>query len=112
MAASASGRGYWLVDSAGAVFTFGDAEFFGSPTAAFAADPVVAMAPTATGRGYRQVTAAGVVIPFGDAAGAGPSVAPASRGAVVGAAARPAASRSTPRASPGQRCSKAPPGPT
>jgi hypothetical protein len=46
MAATPSGRGYWLVASDGGIFTFGDAAFDGSTGAIALTRPVVGMAST------------------------------------------------------------------
>ena len=51
MAATATGRGYWLVASDGGVFAFGDAAFAGSTGGMRLNRPVVGMAATASGRG-------------------------------------------------------------
>jgi hypothetical protein len=67
MAATASGRGYWLVASDGGVFSFGDARYFGSTGAMRLARPIVGMAATASGRGYWLVASDGGVFSFGDA---------------------------------------------
>jgi hypothetical protein len=48
MAATASGRGYWMVASDGGVFAFGDARFYGS-AAGLTTAPVVAMDATVAG---------------------------------------------------------------
>ena len=65
IAATRSGRGYWLVASDGAVFAFGDARAFGSaptrrqqPSSA----PIVGIAPTADERGYWLVGRDGSVV--------------------------------------------------
>jgi hypothetical protein len=52
MAASRSGRGYWLVGSDGGVFSFGDAGFFGSLGGVRLSRPIVGMAASRSGRGY------------------------------------------------------------
>jgi hypothetical protein len=74
MAATPSGRGYWLLASDGGVFAFGDAPFAGA--AAGAATPAqpraVGMAATPTGRGYRIARSDGSVAAFGDDALLGP----------------------------------------
>ncbi|HET9050164.1 MAG TPA: hypothetical protein VFO60_00580, partial [Candidatus Dormibacteraeota bacterium] len=67
MAATRSGRGYWLVASDGGIFPFGDAVGHGSTGASALVSPVVGMAATADGGGYWLTTAAGDVFPFGDA---------------------------------------------
>ncbi len=45
MAATPDGRGYWLVASDGGIFTFGDAEFYGSAGSVHVNAPIVGMAP-------------------------------------------------------------------
>ncbi len=67
MAATASGRGYWLVASDGGVFSFGDAQFRGSTGALRLNRPIVGMAATASGRGYWLVASDGGIFSFGDA---------------------------------------------
>jgi ribosomal protein L24E len=67
MAASPSGRGYWLVATDGGVFSFGDARFFGSTGAVRLNRPIVGMAASPTGHGYWFVAADGGVFSFGDA---------------------------------------------
>ncbi len=65
----ASGAGYWLLDSEGAVHALGDAESYGDLTDADdgpAARPV-ALQSTVSGEGYWILDADGVVHPFGDA---------------------------------------------
>ena len=66
MAASPSGRGYWLVASDGGVFAFGDAPFHGSTGGLALRAPVVGMAGTPVA-GYWLVAADGGVFAFGDA---------------------------------------------
>ncbi len=68
MAASPSGRGYWLAAADGGVFTYGDAAFHGSAGGLRLAAPVVGIAATPTGRGYRLAAADGGVFTYGDAA--------------------------------------------
>jgi len=67
MAASPSGRGYWLVAADGGVFAFGDAGFFGSTGGVRLSEPIVGMAASPSGRGYWLVAADGGVFAFGDA---------------------------------------------
>jgi uncharacterized membrane protein YgdD (TMEM256/DUF423 family) len=68
MAATPKGDGYWLVNSAGGVRTFGAAVFHGSLVGHVLAQPVVGMAATPTGKGYWLVAADGGIFTFGDAA--------------------------------------------
>lgn len=65
--ATNTGNGYWLVGSDGGVFTYGDAQFFGSMGGKPLNKPVVAIAATASGNGYWLVAADGGVFAFGDA---------------------------------------------
>jgi hypothetical protein len=67
IAATRSGRGYWVVASDGGVFSYGDARFYGSTGALRLHLPVVDMARTATGRGYWLVALDGGVFAYGDA---------------------------------------------
>jgi hypothetical protein len=67
IAATPSGRGYWLVASDGGVFSFGDARFYGSLGNAALTGPIVGVAPTRSGHGYWLVAADGGVFSFGDA---------------------------------------------
>ena len=52
MAATPDGKGYWIVDSDGGVFAFGDAAFQGSKGSQPLNAPVVGVASTAAGKGY------------------------------------------------------------
>ena len=65
----ATGRGYWLVTTAGAVYAFGDAAYLGSP--APRSSPVTSAVRTPDGKGYWILFADGEVVPFGDAVGHG-----------------------------------------
>jgi hypothetical protein len=67
MAATPSGRGYWLAASDGGIFTFGDAAFFGSTGGTRLNKPIVGMASAPSGRGYWLVASDGGVFTFGDA---------------------------------------------
>jgi hypothetical protein len=71
IATTRSGKGYWLVAADGGVFTFGDAEFFGSVPGMKApislSQPVVGMSATPDEKGYWLVAADGGVFTFGDA---------------------------------------------
>jgi hypothetical protein len=91
MAATPSGRGYWLVASDGGVFAFGDAPFAGSTGGVRLAAPILGIAATPTGAGYWTAAADGGVFSFGDAPFAGsmagvPLAAPV---ATIAAASRP-----------------------
>jgi hypothetical protein len=60
-------KGYRLVASDGGVFTFGDAQFFGSASGTRLNGPIVGMAPTPSGQGYWLVASDGGIFAFGDA---------------------------------------------
>jgi hypothetical protein len=62
-AATATGNGYWSVQSDGTVASFGDAKAAGNASAT----DIVGIAPTKSGRGYWLATADGNVLRFGDA---------------------------------------------
>ena len=68
MAATPTGRGYWLAGADGGVFAFGDAPFCGSMGGKPLDRPIVGMAATPTGRGYWLVATDGGIFAFGDAA--------------------------------------------
>ncbi len=59
--------GYWLVASDGGVFSFGDANFYGSMGGKPLNKPIVGMASTPDGKGYWLVASDGGVFSFGDA---------------------------------------------
>jgi hypothetical protein len=66
MAATPTGRGYWLVGADGGVFAFGDASYLGSlPGNGLAVSDIVGIATTPNGNGYWLVGANGAVYPFG-----------------------------------------------
>jgi hypothetical protein len=67
MAATPSGKGYWLVGADGGIFNFGDAGFLGSAGSLRLNRPVASIAGTLTGKGYWLVAADGGVFNFGDA---------------------------------------------
>ncbi|HUI48076.1 MAG TPA: L,D-transpeptidase family protein [Acidimicrobiia bacterium] len=66
MATTANGKGYWLVASDGAVYSF-NAPFYGALAGWPLAQPVTGITATPTGHGYWIVTGDGSVFPFGDA---------------------------------------------
>jgi len=68
IAATPSGKGYWLLGSDGGIFGFGDAAFHGSTGGAKLNRPVVAMAATPSGKGYWLLASDGGIFSFGDAA--------------------------------------------
>ncbi len=67
MASTTDGRGYWNVASDGGIFSFGDAQFYGSTGNLRLNRPVVGMAATPSGRGYWLVASDGGIFSFGDA---------------------------------------------
>ena len=67
MAATPDGEGYWLVASDGGVFTFGNAQFYGSEGGVPLNAPIVGMAATPDGEGYWLVASDGGVFTFGNA---------------------------------------------
>ena len=67
VAATPTGKGYWLVGSDGAVYPFGDASALGSLGGSHLNSPIQAMAATADGQGYWLVAADGGVFSFGGA---------------------------------------------
>ena len=70
IAATPTGKGYWLVGADGGVFAFGDAGYFGNVATLLGApapSPIVGMAATPDGGGYWVVRNDGAVSRFGDA---------------------------------------------
>jgi SCP-like extracellular protein. len=65
--ANPGGGGYWLVTSAGDIYSFGKAAFHGSTGAIVLNKPIVGMASTPHGNGYWLVAADGGVFAFGSA---------------------------------------------
>ena len=68
IAATPSGKGYWLVGSDGTVDNFGDAAALGSPSGAPLNQPIVGIAATPSGHGYWLVASDGGIFNYGDAA--------------------------------------------
>jgi hypothetical protein len=66
-AATRDDRGYWLAASDGGVFSFGDAQFYGSLGALKLNKPVVGIAATPDQKGYWMVASDGGIFSFGDA---------------------------------------------
>ncbi len=89
MAASPSGKGYWLVASDGGIFSFGDASFYGSTGAMHLNQPIVGMAASPSGKGYWLVAADGGIFSFGDASFYGSTGAMHLNQPIVGMAASP-----------------------
>ena len=67
MAATPDGKGYWLVATDGGIFSFGDAQFYGSTGNLKLNKPIVGITGTPDGRGYWMVASDGGVFSFGDA---------------------------------------------
>jgi hypothetical protein len=63
-----SNSSYWLVASDGGIFSYGNAQFFGSMGGKPLNAPIVGMTPTATRSGYWLVASDGGIFGFGDAA--------------------------------------------
>ncbi len=59
-------RGYWLVGSDGGIFSFGNAQFYGSMGGTTLQRPVVGITPTHTKHGYWLVASDGGIFSFGD----------------------------------------------
>jgi hypothetical protein len=59
-------RGYWLVGSDGGIFTFGQANFYGSMGGIPLQRPVVGITPTHDKQGYWLVASDGGIFSFGD----------------------------------------------
>jgi hypothetical protein len=66
MAADASGLGYWLVASDGGIFTYGDANFWGSAGNIVLNKPIVGMMSTFDGNGYWETASDGGIFSYGD----------------------------------------------
>jgi hypothetical protein len=66
--AAPANSSYWLVASDGGIFTFGNANFYGSTGGTRLNQPIVAMAPTASKGGYWLVASDGGIFSYGDAA--------------------------------------------
>lgn len=66
------GKGGWIYSADGAVYTFGDAKYFGGLTNKQLAAPVCGLVATPTGNGYWMVGEDGGIFAFGDAVGIKP----------------------------------------
>jgi hypothetical protein len=64
MAATPSGRGYWFVASDGGIFSFGDAQFYGSMGGRSLNRPIVGMAAAPSAQGYWLVAQDGGIFTF------------------------------------------------
>ena len=67
MATTPSDGGYWMVATDGGIFSYGDAQFYGSTGNIRLNKPIVGMASTADGKGYWMVASDGGIFSFGDA---------------------------------------------
>ncbi len=67
MAATPSGKGYWLVASDGGIFCFGDAKFRGSTGGRHLDKPIVGMSATPSGTATGSCASDGGIFCFGDA---------------------------------------------
>jgi hypothetical protein len=63
----AGGGGYWMVASDGGIFSFCDANFYGSTGSIRLNQPIVGMASTPSGNGYWLVASDGGIFSFGGA---------------------------------------------
>ena len=88
-AKAAAAKGYWMVASDGGVFSFGNAQFFGSTGDIKLNQPIVGMAPSPTGNGYWFVATDGGIFSFGDAKFFGSTGALKLNKPIVGMAATP-----------------------
>ena len=89
MAATPSGRGYWLFAGDGGVFTFGDAHFYGSTGALHLNSPIIEMIPGPDGKGYWLMATDGGVFTFGSARFHGSTGAKHLNAPIIGMAATP-----------------------
>ncbi|HKY77480.1 MAG TPA: hypothetical protein VJS45_15135 [Acidimicrobiia bacterium] len=62
-----TGEGYWVATSDGGVFTYGNAQFYGSMAGKKLRAPITDIVPSPTGQGYWLVAEDGGVFSFGDA---------------------------------------------
>jgi subtilase family serine protease len=67
MAPTPDGHGYWLVASDGGIFTYGDAQFYGSTGSITLNRPIVGMAAGPGGNGYWLVASDGGLFTYGSA---------------------------------------------
>jgi hypothetical protein len=107
-ASNASGTGYWLVSSAGAVYAFGTAGVYGSMAGKHLNAPITGIIATSDAKGYWLVGADGGVFAFGDATFVGSLGGTSLLAPIVGFA-NAAATTTGPPGPPGPA---GPPGPT
>ena len=62
-----TGTGYWLVTSAGQVYSYGGATYYGGMAGRHLNKPIVGIASTSDGKGYWLIASDGGVFSFGDA---------------------------------------------
>lgn len=67
MATTQDDGGYWMTAADGGVFSFGDAQFYGSTGNIHLNKPIVGMTATPDGKGYWFVASDGGVFAYGDA---------------------------------------------
>jgi uncharacterized protein YkwD len=89
MAATPSGKGYWLVAADGGIFSFGNAHFYGSTGSIRLNRPIVGMRAAPFGRGYWLVASDGGIFTFGNARFHGSTGGRALNQPIVGMAATP-----------------------
>ncbi len=89
ISSSSPTQGYWEVASDGGIFSFGDAQFYGSTGAMTLNKPIVGMASTPDGKGYWLVASDGGIFSFGDAQFYGSTGNIALNAPIVGMAADP-----------------------
>lgn len=65
---TSTGKGYWIVDSTGAVFAYGDATYHGGANNEHLNAPIIGIAATPTNGGYWLLAQDGGVFAYGDAA--------------------------------------------
>ncbi|HEX3332849.1 MAG TPA: N-acetylmuramoyl-L-alanine amidase, partial [Acidimicrobiales bacterium] len=87
VAATPDGGGYWLAGSDGGIFSYGDAQFYGSTGALHLNAPIVGIASTPDGKGYWLVARDGGIFTYGDASFYGSAGALRLNAPVVGMAA-------------------------
>ena len=96
-----NGSGYWLVGADGGVFTYGDAQFYGSMAGKHLNSPITGIVATADAKGYWLVAKDGGIFAFGDATFQGSTGNSALAAPVVGMASSTAASGTGPVGSTG-----------